>query len=181
MTFGMLDEGTEPINYFINLLNSVLEASQNLNSLFSWSHRKAMKSYWNNIVGRCLYSYLGLIIISSRVPDSGSYAARSRDKLENFSYLFGDAQEPKYIYQQLSEIALELSQKRRINLAKIVRASKRIGAAFTPQDLELDWNYDSKDLTILEDYLRACQLLIDCLNTTRTSNRENITRQILVL
>jgi predicted NACHT family NTPase len=181
MTFGMLDEGTEPINYFINLLNSVLKTSQNLDSLFRWSYRKATESYWNNITGRCLYSYLGLIITSSRVPDSASYAARSRDKLENFSYLFTETQEPRYIYQQLSEIALELSQKRRINLAKILRVSKRIGALIMPQDLELDWKYESKDLTILEDYLRGCKLLIDCLNTTRISNRENVTGQILAL
>jgi predicted NACHT family NTPase len=181
MTFGMLDEGTKPINYFINLLNSVLKTSQNLDSLFQWSCRKAIESYWNNLIGRCLYSYLGLIIISSRVPDSGSYAARSRDKLESFSYLFSETQESRYIYQQLSEIALELSQKGRINLAKIMRASKRIGAPFTPQDLELNWNYESKDLTILEDYLRACKLLIDCLNTTRISNREDVTSQILAV
>ena len=181
MTFGMLDEGTEPINYFINLLNSVLKTSRNLDSLLKWSCNKARESYWDNVAGRCLYAYLGLIVISSRVIDVKSFAARSRDRLESFSYLFSESQELSYVYRQLSEIALELSQKGRINLAKISRASNLIGTPFTPQDLELTWNYESKDLTILEDYLRGCKLLFDCLNTTRISNREDVTRRILAV
>lgn len=181
MVFGMLDEGTQPINYFINMLNSIVKTSQNLVSLFGWSYRKATESYWNNIIGRCLYSYLGLIVTASRVPDATTYAARSRDKLESFSYMFSEAQEPRYIYRKLSEIALELSQKGRINLVKIVRVSKLIGSPIMSEDLELYWNYESKDLTILEDYLRGCSLLFDCLNTTRISNREEVTRRILAI
>lgn len=174
MVFGMLDEGTEPIRYFINHLNSVLKEEANLGLLFRWSNEKALKSNWDNLIGRCLYSFLGLIIIGSRVPDCSSYAARSRDKIQSFSYLFNDTKDARLIFNQLSDIALESSQKKRINLAQIRRISTQMGAPILSEDLTLNWDFKRNDLTLLEDYLQACKLLIDCLNTTRIINREDI-------
>lgn len=181
MAFGMLDDGKEPVNYFINHLNSVLKKEPGLDLLFSWSNKKALNSHWNNITGRCLYSFLGLIIIGSRVPNCATYAARSRDKLQNFSYLFSNTQESEFIFKQLSDVALESSQKKRINLLQMKRISKQIGVPILSEDLDLNWDFEHNDLTILENYLRACKLLIECLNTTRTSNREDITDQILLI
>ena len=80
MSFEMLDDGTESIDYFINQLNWKLMEQKNIRSLFQWSNEKTKNSALESLVGRCLYSYLGLIIVSSQMINRSSYSARADRK-----------------------------------------------------------------------------------------------------
>lgn len=179
MTFGMLDEGTQPINYFIDFLNSILITKDNLSLLFRWSNGKAVKSHFDKISSRCMYSYLGLIIVGSHAPDRSSDAARAREKLHGFSLLFSETKESQDIYKQLEEIALDLSQRKRISLPLLKMVSREMGTAVTSQDLELNWGFENSDLSTLIEYLSSCKLLLECQDMTRMNNRQYAIDKIL--